>query len=211
MAAALTTARTGHTAAELRAAASRSRDAAQGRRLLGLASILQGRSRAEAAEQDGMGRQTLRGWVRRCNASGIDGLTARASPGRRPAPSEAPRAEAKALVIAGPDPVQNKVVRWRCAELREEATRRLDVAAHESTTGKRLRQLGLTRLQARPFRPEKAAEAEATFKRASPAWRGRRCGRPRQAPRSRHGSRTRPGSAGTGRPPMRGRRLGRGR
>jgi transposase len=175
MAAALTITRTDHTAAELRAVASRSRDAAQVRRLLGLASILEGGSRTEAAEQNGMERQTLRDWVHRYNASGIDGsgidgLASRASPGRTPALSEDQRAELKALVIAGPDPVRNKVVRWRCADLREEVTRRFNVAVHESTIGKWLRQLGLTRLQARPFHPKKAAEAEATFKKTSPAW-----------------------------------------
>ena len=170
MAAALTITRTDHTAAELRAVASKSCDAAQVRRLLGLASILDGRPRTEAAKQNGMDRQTLRDWVHRYNASGIDGLKSRASPGRTPALSEEQRAELKALVIAGPDPVQNKVVRWRCADLREEVARRFNVVVHESTIGKWLHQLGLTRLQARPFHPKKAAEAEATFKKTSPAW-----------------------------------------
>ena len=84
MAAALTITRTDHTAAELRAAAGRSRDAAQVRRLLGLASILEGRPRTEAAEQNGMDRQTLRDWVHRYNTSGIDGLRSHVSPGRTP-------------------------------------------------------------------------------------------------------------------------------
>ena len=53
------------------------------------------------------------------------------------------------------------------ALLREEVARRFDVVVHESTIGKWLRQLGLTRLQARPFHPKKAAEAEATFKKTS--------------------------------------------
>ncbi len=66
-----------------------------------------------------MDRQTLRDWVHRYNTSGIDGLRSRATPGRTPALSKDQRAELKALVIAGPDPVQNKVVRWRCADLRE--------------------------------------------------------------------------------------------
>ena len=119
MAAALTITRTGHTAAELRAVAGKSCDAAQARRLLGPASILDGRPRTEAAKQNGMDRQTLRDRVHRCNASGINGSTSRASPGRTPALSEVQRAELKARVVAGPDPVRNKAVRWRCADLRE--------------------------------------------------------------------------------------------
>lgn len=170
MGAALTITRTDQTAAELRALAGRGRDAAQVRRLLALAMVLEGRPRTEAAEQNGMDRQTLRDWVHRYNTSGIDGLQSRASPGRTPALSEDQRAELKALVIAGPDPVQNKVVRWRCADLREEVARRFNVVVHESTIGKWLHQLGLTRLQARPFHPKKEAEAEATFKKTSPAW-----------------------------------------
>ena len=104
-----------------------------------------------------MDQQTLRDWVHRYNTSGIDGLQSRASPGRAPALSEDQRAALKALVIAGPDPVQDKVVRWRCADLREEVARRFNVVVHESTIGKWLHQLGLTRLQPCPFHPKKAA------------------------------------------------------
>jgi Winged helix-turn helix len=43
-------------------------------RLLALALVLDGHSRSEAAVLDGMDRQTLRDWVHRCNAAGIDGL-----------------------------------------------------------------------------------------------------------------------------------------
>ena len=60
-----------HSAGELRALASRSRDAEQVRRLLGLALVLEGVSRAEAASQSGMDRQTLRDWVHRYNDFGV--------------------------------------------------------------------------------------------------------------------------------------------
>jgi transposase len=76
----------------------------------------------------------------------------------------------KALVIEGPDPATNKVVRWRCVDLREEVARRFSVQVHESTIGKWLRQLGLTRLQPRPFHPKKDAEAQEAFKKTSPIW-----------------------------------------
>ena len=39
------------------------------------------------------------------------------------------------------------------------------VEVHESTTGKWLHQLGLTRLQPRTFHPKKDAEAQETFKK----------------------------------------------
>ena len=59
--------RTGHNAAELRAIAGRCRDGAQVRRLLALAKVPEGCPRAEAAERNGMDRQTLRDWAHRYN------------------------------------------------------------------------------------------------------------------------------------------------
>ncbi len=170
MGAALTITRTDHTASDLRAFAGRSHDGAQVRRLLALALVLEGRSRSEAAEQNGMDRQTLRDWVHRYNTTGIGGLESRCSPGRAPMLTEDQKAALKALVVNGPDPVTDKVVRWRCVDLRAEVARRFGVDVHESTVGKWLHQLGLTRLQPRPFHPKKNAEAQEAFKKTSPTW-----------------------------------------
>ena len=170
MGTALTVTRREHTAAELRAFAAKGRDAAQVRRLLALALVLEGCSRTEAAGSSGMDRQTLRDWVHRYNDEGIDGLKSRCAPGRAPALSNAQMAELKALVVKGPDPAKHKVVRWRCLDLREEVARLFSVEVHESTIGKWLHQLGLTRLQPRPFHPKKDAEAQETFKKTLPTW-----------------------------------------
>ena len=56
----------------LRAAATRAKDAAAARRMLAL--VLEGRNRTEAARAAGMDRQTLRDWVHRYNAQGLQGL-----------------------------------------------------------------------------------------------------------------------------------------
>ncbi|MCX7379834.1 MAG: winged helix-turn-helix domain-containing protein, partial [Alphaproteobacteria bacterium] len=50
-------------------------------------------------------------------------------------------------------------------DLRQEVVRRFNVTVHESTIGKWLRQLGLTRLQPRPYHPKKDAAAQETFKK----------------------------------------------
>nr|WP_159014514.1 winged helix-turn-helix domain-containing protein [Acidisoma sp. S159] len=71
----------------------------------------------------------------------------------------------KALVIAGPDPERDKVVRWRCVDLREEVARRFSVEVHESTIGKWLRHLDLTRLQPRPVHPKKNAAVQEEYKK----------------------------------------------
>lgn len=170
----LTVTRSDHTAVELRALSARCSDGAQVRRLLALALVLEGRSRSEAAAFNGMDRQTLRDWVHRYNADGVGGLKSRKSPGREPFLTEQQRAELRELVIHGPDPDIHKVVRWRCADLRSEVARRWSIEVHESTIGKWLGELGLTRLQPRPVHPKKDAAAEAAFKQTSPAWSDKR-------------------------------------
>jgi hypothetical protein len=56
-------------------------------------------------------------------------------------------------------------VRWWCVDLLEEVKRRFSVEVHESTIGKWLHQLRLTRLQPRPVHPKKDPDAETSFKK----------------------------------------------
>src|SRR5262249_2183607 len=76
--------RTDHTAGEVRRLAKRAKDAAQARRLLAIAAVLDGASREDAAKIGGMDRQTLRDWVIRFNEQGPDGLINIPSPGVPP-------------------------------------------------------------------------------------------------------------------------------
>jgi transposase len=78
-------------------------------------------------------------------------------------------AELKALTIEGPDPAKDKVVRWRCVDLRDEVARRFTVTVSERTIGRWLRRLEMTRLQPRPFHPKKDAAAQEDFKKNSAA------------------------------------------
>ena len=64
-----------------------------------------------------MDRQTLRDWVHRYNEAGIEGLKSRKSAGRAPHLTELQMAELRELVIKGPDPATDKVVRWRCVDM----------------------------------------------------------------------------------------------
>ena len=124
--------RTEHTADALRGHAAKSRDAAQVRRLLAMALILDGRPRTAAAERCGMDRQTLRDWVHRYNEAGLDGLHNQPNPG---APPRKLTAEQEAAVAAwvrqGPTLEQHKVVRWQLVDLRDEIDRRFGVQLHE--------------------------------------------------------------------------------
>jgi transposase len=155
-------------AAALRAEAARRADARQARRMLAIAMVLDGHPRSLAAQAGGMDRQTLRDWVHRYNADGIAGLRDAPRSGRTPALSERQLEELKALVLAGPDPARDGVVRWRCVDLRSVIASRYGVVVHERTVGKLLRRMGMTRLQPRPYHPRKDAAAQEAFKKASP-------------------------------------------
>ncbi len=67
--------------------------------------------------------------------------------------------------MAGPDPERDKVVRWRCVDLRAEIARRFGVEVRESTVGEWLHQLGLTR----PYHPKKDLAAQEAYKKTSPS------------------------------------------
>lgn len=157
-------------AEELRKLAAKAQDGRVVRRLLGISLLLEGKSREEAATASGMDRQTLRDWVHRYNAEGVAGLHPRPSPGRPSRLSEAQMAELRTLVVDGPDPEKDGVVRWRCVDLRTAIAERFDVTVHERTVGKLLSRLRLTRLQPRPYHPKKDPEAETAFKKTSQAW-----------------------------------------
>ncbi|HWT64696.1 MAG TPA: helix-turn-helix domain-containing protein, partial [Terracidiphilus sp.] len=73
--------RSDFTSKAVRRLAQRARNAAQARRLLAIAAVLDGASREEAAKAGGMDRQTLRDWVIRFNEEGPEGLINKPSPG----------------------------------------------------------------------------------------------------------------------------------
>ena len=162
--------RTEHSAEALRSLAGKADDGAVVRRLLAIALVVGGCRREEAASLNGMTRQTLRDWVHRYNVEGVEGLRSRTGPGRPPVLSAARMTELREIVLQGPDPGRHRVVRWRCADLCAEIAERWSVKVCEQTMGRWLRQLEMTRLQPRPYHPKKDAEAEAGFKKTSPAW-----------------------------------------
>ena len=109
--------RTDFTASEVRRLTKRVKDAAQARRLLAIAAVLEGASRTEAAKIGGMDRQTLRDWVIRFNDQGPDGLINIPSPGVPPKLDATHRAFLARIVEEGPIPAAHGVVRWRACDL----------------------------------------------------------------------------------------------
>src|SRR5687768_15529932 len=104
-------------AAELRALARKESDARVLRRLLALAMALDGTNREEAARQAGMDRQTLRDWVVRYNAEGVDSLRDRERPGRPALLAPELEEELRQLIEAGPDLERDGVVEGSMSKL----------------------------------------------------------------------------------------------
>jgi transposase len=154
-------------AASLRQAAARSQDANAARRMLALALVLDGRSRAEAAGLCGMDRQTLRDWVHRYNESGLAGLSDRMPPGATRRLSIEQEAEIARLVQEGPSISEHGVVRWRRIDLSRVIQTHFGIHLAERSVGDVLRRLGFRRLSARPRHPGHDAAAQEAHKKTS--------------------------------------------
>jgi transposase len=181
----------------LRLAASRCSDANATRRMLAIAMVLEGASRAEAARCCGMDRQTLRDWVVRYNQSGVAGLYDNKQTPRGPKPrlSAQDRQTLAQIVRQGPDQAEHGVVRWRRVDLAKVIEAKFHVTLGERMVGTILRGLGFRRLSARPQHPKQDAEAMQAHKKTLPIWSPRSSPSTHVANRSKSGSRTRPGSA----------------
>jgi putative transposase len=158
-----------HTPAELRRLAASGKDANQSRRLLSIAAVLDGMSRADAARIGGMDRQTLRDWVHRFNERGPDGLKdnwVREKPRRL---TKVQQAELSQIVETGPDRAVDGVVRWRRIDLQRVIAEQFGVAYHERTVGKVLKALGFSHISARPRHPKQDEATVAAFKKTGRA------------------------------------------
>jgi transposase len=159
-------------AGRVRDAARLAEDAAQVRRLLAIAAVYNGMSRAAAATLGGMDRQTLRDWVHRFNTAGPSGLIDRKAPGAAARLTPDQQAKLTALVEAGPKPENDGVVRWRCIDLKALIRRRFGIDYHERTIGKLLSRLGFTHISQRPRHHGQNPEDIPAFKKNSPSgWR----------------------------------------
>src|ERR1700716_718803 len=98
-------------ARSVRAAAKRSKDGPQARRLLALAAIYEGTTRSEAAKIGGGTLQIGRDWVVKCNARGPEGLIDRKAPGQPARLNDTHRAALAEIIERGPMPAVHGVVR----------------------------------------------------------------------------------------------------
>ena len=150
---------------ELRRQARQESDGRVAARLFAIANALEGMDRASAARLAGMDRQTLRDWVHRYNEEGIAGLSNRVAPGRSPKLTEGQMAALKAVVLAGPDPAVDGVVRWRIVDLCRWVEERWGVSYSETGMLRLLWSLDLSHRKTRPRHPQTDEKAQQAFKK----------------------------------------------
>ena len=158
----------------LRKVAKAEDDARVTRRILAIANALDGMNRDEAARSAGMDRQTLRDWVLRYNAHGIDGLVDRWNGGRPPTFSPKEQAELVEIVLAGPDPEVSGRSAYTLEDLAGVCAGRFGKRMHPWSLGRLLKRLGLSRQKSRPSHPMKDPAAAAAFKKSPASARGAR-------------------------------------
>ncbi len=159
-------------AAQARCHASRCDDSNQARRLLSIAAVYDGMSRADAARIGGMDRQTLRDWVHRFNTEGPEGLINRTSPGAPAKLDDAQRAWLADIVERGPIPAVHGVVRWRAKDLVALIWQEFSISLSQDVVWKELRRLGFRYLSARPRHHAQDPQDIDDFKKVPPnAWR----------------------------------------
>ena len=124
-------------------------------------------SREAAARAAGMDRQTLRDWVIRFNAEGVEGLRDQPRPGRPTRMTEGQQAAFKAIVLRGPDPDRDGVSAWRITDLCRVAEARFGVVYREGGMPRLVEALGLSRQKTRPRHPRADEAARERFEKGA--------------------------------------------
>ncbi len=163
--------RADYTSGEVRRVAQRVKNAAQARRLLAIAAVLDGASREDAAKIGGMDRQTLRDWVIRFNEQGPEGLINKSSPGAPGKLTDEHKAFLARIVEEGPIPAVHGVVRWRACDLIMRLYEEFGISVSDDTVYRALKDLGFSHVSARPKAYKQNTDAMEAFKKTfPPAW-----------------------------------------
>lgn len=143
--------------------------ARQAARLLAIAAVYDGMSRADAAKVGGMDRQTLRDWVHRFNEEGPEGLTNRQGAGRPRLLSDEQMRQLSQIVEIGPDQLQDGVVRWRRIDLVAVIEKRFGIVCSERVISDYLEDLGFSHISGRPKHPGQDGRVIEAFKKTLPS------------------------------------------
>src|SRR4028118_1156848 len=144
--------RSAFAAAALRKLARKTKHGSQARRLLALAAIYEGASRAEAGQVGSVTRQIVRDWVVKFNALGPEGLIDRKPPGLPSRLNDTHRAALVAVIERGPIPAVHGVVRWRLVDLIQWLWDEYRLPISKQTLSREVRAPRSRQLSARPAR-----------------------------------------------------------
>ena len=164
--------RTDYTNGEVRRVAQRVKDAAQARRLLAIAAVLDGARENKQRRSAAWTARRLRDWVIRFNEQGPDGLVNKPSPGAPGKLTDKHKAFLARLVEAGPIPAVDGVVRWRACDLIMRLHEEFGISVSDDTVYRALKDLSFSHVSARPKAYKQDADAMAAFKKTfPPGWR----------------------------------------
>jgi len=153
---------------ELRLSAKAAKDGKVVQRLLGIALILDGRGRSEAASLVGLDPQSLARAVQHYNADGIAGLKDRTSPGRPPKLTREQSAELKQMILAGPEDRDHGCAEYKVHHIVDLVKDKWGICISPETARTRLHAMNLVPLVCRPRHHEADPVAQAAFKAKFP-------------------------------------------
>lgn len=179
------------TASVLRKKARTEKDGRASSRMLGIANVLDGMDRGQAAQCVGMTRQTLRDWVQRYNDKGLDGLRDKPKGCRKRALTTEQERKVETIITTEANGV---FVRWRRVDVQVEIEKRFGIVVCERTASNILRRLDFRHISTRPLHPETDAAAQEAFKKTSPPRLRESCPNTPKTNTSSFGSKTKPAS-----------------
>jgi transposase len=159
------------TAAELRARARKEPNRRAALRMLAIANVRDGMSRADAARAAGIERQSLCDAIKRFNAEGWAGLYDRPKGHVRPRLDADELTQLKAHILAGPDPEKGEPSSWTLPDLCRFIEARFAKTMVPQSMSRVVRGLGLSRQKARPVHPKRNPEAVEAFQKGGSARR----------------------------------------
>ena len=158
--------RTDCTPNDIRQLAANCTDGSQARRLLAIASVMDGvMQRQEIARLCGTDPQILCDWVHRFNLEGPEGLKDKTRPGRPTRLDDSQKEMVHQWLKEGPDPEATGLSRWTLEDIRRLILETF--AVRYTIEGIRLlaRRLGFRHLSPRPVHPKADVQRQEQFQR----------------------------------------------
>lgn len=160
-----------HTRDELYKISKKEKNGRTRARILGIAAILEGKKRTEAAKIAGLNENVFRIWIKRYNEQGIDGLKSIKPPGRSKKTTADMRIAVKEKMLAGANYERDGLIRFRLSDIKDFLNKEYNVEYSQSGVWYMLKDLELSWISVRPKHPKtddkKIEEFKEGFKKKS--------------------------------------------